>query len=92
MLDGQGHLRLVDFGFVRKLREGQHAYTICGTPEYNSPETILNAGHGFATDWWSLGILVYEMVAGVSPYAAQEPTQIYRQVYPFFRLLLSRLL
>jgi protein kinase A len=58
-----GYLRLTDFGFA-KVVEGR-TYTLCGTPEYLAPEILLNKGHGKAVDWWTLGILVYELNAGI---------------------------
>jgi len=56
-------LRLTDFGFAKAV-EGR-TYTLCGTPEYLSPEILLNKGHGKATDWWTLGILIYELNVGI---------------------------
>jgi len=58
-----GYLRLTDFGFA-KVVEGR-TYTLCGTPEYLAPEILLNKGHGKAVDWWTLGILIYELNAGI---------------------------
>lgn len=57
-----GYLRLIDFSFI-KIVTGR-TYTICGTPNYMAPEIILNKGYGKAVDWWSFGILIYEMIAG----------------------------
>ena len=51
---------MTDFGFAKRIRD--RTWTLCGTPEYLSPEVILNSGHGKAVDWWSLGILIHEML------------------------------
>ncbi|KAL7982146.1 hypothetical protein Chor_001203 [Crotalus horridus] len=64
ILDAQGYIKLVDFGFAKKIRAGQKTWTFCGTPEYVAPEVILNKGHDFSVDFWSLGILVYELLTG----------------------------
>lgn len=55
---------MVDFGFCKQLQPGTKTYTMCGTPLYLAPEVILNRGHSFAVDHWSLGILTYEMLVG----------------------------
>lgn len=54
----------VDFGFAKKIRCGQKTWTFCGTPEYVAPEIILNKGHGLSVDFWSLGILIFELLTG----------------------------
>jgi protein kinase X len=63
LIASDGYLKLTDFGFA-KYCEGR-TYTLCGTPEYLAPEILLNKGHGKPVDWWCLGILIYEMLAGI---------------------------
>ena len=59
-----GYVKLVDFGFSKKLESGNKTWTFCGTPEYVAPEIILNKGHDKAVDFWSLGCLMYELLTG----------------------------
>ena len=68
LLDNQGHLRLTDFGLSKRYVEGEQAMTFCGTPEYLAPEVVLGVGHSKEVDWWSLGILLYEMIVGIPPF------------------------
>ena len=66
LIAADGYLKLTDFGFAKYI-EGR-TYTLCGTPEYLAPEILLNKGHGKPVDWWCLGILTYEMLAGKLSY------------------------
>lgn len=54
----------VDFGFSKRLSPGNKTWTFCGTPEYVSPEVILNKGHDLAVDYWALGVLLHELLSG----------------------------
>lgn len=64
ILDSRGHVKLVDFGFCKYLEPGTRTYTFCGTPKYMSPEIYSRTGHGMATDMWSIGILLYNLLHG----------------------------
>jgi serine/threonine protein kinase len=78
LINVNGYLKLTDFGFA-KVVEGK-TYTLCGTPEYLAPEIILNKGHGKAVDWWTLGILLYEMIVGIDPFNDDDPMMIYQKI------------
>ncbi|GAM19777.1 hypothetical protein SAMD00019534_029520 [Acytostelium subglobosum LB1] len=87
LLDEDGHIKLTDFGLSKsgitsvvgeKNGEGQFATTFCGTPEYLAPEIITGAGHGKAADYWSVGILLFEMLTGRSPFLASNRNDMYK--------------
>ncbi|CAD8052998.1 unnamed protein product [Paramecium sonneborni] len=68
-----GHLKLTDFGLSKiNLKQEEKAYTLCGTPEYLAPEILLGQGHDQSADWWSLGALIYEMIAGAPPFYSKN--------------------
>ncbi|XP_077514968.1 protein kinase, cAMP-dependent, catalytic subunit 3 isoform X2 [Amblyomma americanum] len=78
LLDREGHLKITDFGFAKKLHD--RTWTLCGTPEYLAPEIIQSKGHNRAVDWWALGVLIYEMLAGYPPYFDDNPFAIYEKI------------
>ena len=80
MVDKNGYVRLVDLGFAKKVPPGHKTWTFCGTPEYIPPEVISNTGHNIAADYWSLGILVFELLSKRTPFRAKDDLAIYEGV------------
>ncbi|CDJ48565.1 hypothetical protein EBH_0020950 [Eimeria brunetti] len=78
LVDSEGYLKLTDFGFAKVIEN--RTYTLCGTPEYIAPEVLLNKGHGKPVDWWTMGILIYEMIVGYPPFFDDEPMGVYQKI------------
>jgi len=78
LLTERGHIKLTDMGLA-KFVIGK-TYTTCGTPDYFAPELIASVGHTSAVDWWTLGVLIFELMAGNPPFESAYPMQIYAKV------------
>jgi len=78
LIDSDGHMKITDFGFAKVVED--RTWTLCGTPEYLAPEIIQSKGHGKPVDWWALGVLIYEMLAGYPPFYDENPFGIYQKV------------
>ncbi|XP_058858701.1 protein kinase C zeta type isoform X2 [Acipenser ruthenus] len=69
LLDYEGHIKLTDYGMCKEgIRPGDTTSTFCGTPNYIAPEILRGEDYGFSVDWWALGVLMFEMTAGRSPF------------------------
>lgn len=80
LISKDGYIKLTDFGFASKM---EVSYTFCGTPEYMSPEQLNNeksSGHGREVDYWSFGIVLYEMYKGIPPFFSQETFNVYYMI------------
>jgi len=81
LLDYTGHIALCDFGLCKlNIGEGVRTNTFCGTPEYLAPELLLNNGYDKTVDWWTLGVLLYEMLTGLPPYYDENTNEMYRKI------------
>jgi len=78
LLDETGHIRLIDFGFAKHVTDV--TYTLCGTPDYLAPEIIQSKPYSQAVDWYALGVLIYEMLAGYPPFYNDDHVELYQQI------------
>jgi len=78
LLDTNGYAKVTDFGLA-KFVVG-HTYTTCGTPDYFAPEMIMGSGHTLAVDWWTLGVMTYELIVSDAPFSAHEHMAIFKKV------------
>ncbi|CAO3678630.1 unnamed protein product [Rhizopus stolonifer] len=72
LLDGEGHVLLTDFGLSKVSIEGSRTNTVCGTAEYMAPEILLEVNYDKSVDFWTFGILMYEMLIGYTPFRSNN--------------------
>jgi classical protein kinase C len=81
MIDSEGHVKVADFGLCKEGIIGDAGtWTFCGTPDYIAPEIVQHKKYGNSIDWWSLGVLVYEMMTGEAPFDGQEEETLFRNI------------
>jgi len=78
LVSHQGHPKLTDLGISKLVVSS--TFTTCGTPTYMAPEVVAGIGHNRAADWWSLGVLIFELMSGKSPFESVHPMEIYSKV------------
>eukprot|EP01083_Nonionella_stella_P086295 239690_1 len=78
LLDKDGYIKMTDFGFAKVVRD--RTWTLCGTPDYLAPEMVSGAPHGKGVDWWTVGILIFEMLASYPPFYASDQMKTYKKI------------
>ena len=79
LLAQNGHIKIADFGMCKNIRH-KLASTFCGTPDYIAPEILKEQDYGGAVDWWSFGVLLYEMLSGQPPFEADNEDELFESI------------
>ncbi|XP_076463892.1 calcium-independent protein kinase C-like [Babylonia areolata] len=81
LLDAEGHCKIADFGMCKEgMFEGKLTQTFCGTPDYIAPEILQELEYDASVDWWALGVLMYEMMAGQPPFEADNEDDLFESI------------
>ncbi|OWK02769.1 PRKCD [Cervus elaphus hippelaphus] len=81
LLDHTGHIKIADFGMCKENMSGdKQASTFCGTPDYIAPEILQGLKYSFSVDWWSFGVLLYEMLIGQSPFHGDDEDELFESI------------
>uniref|UniRef100_A0AAZ3PGL0 protein kinase C n=1 Tax=Oncorhynchus tshawytscha TaxID=74940 RepID=A0AAZ3PGL0_ONCTS len=77
----QGYVKIADFGLCKEgMGYGDRTSTFCGTPEFLAPEVLTDTSYTRAVDWWGLGVLVYEMLVGESPFPGDDEEEVFDSI------------
>lgn len=81
LLDSEGHIKIADFGMCKEnMEEDLRTSTFCGTPDYIAPEILLGQKYNSSVDWWSFGVLLYEMLIGQSPFHGRDEEELFQSI------------
>ena len=80
LMDAMGHICLCDFGLCKKLDINESMNTFCGTPDYLAPEILNRKAYNKDVDWWSFGILLFELIVGIVPFYSSSNMQMYEKI------------
>ncbi|XP_035003573.2 protein kinase C theta type [Hippoglossus stenolepis] len=81
LLDSEGHIKIADFGMCKEnMQDDLRTSTFCGTPDYIAPEILLGQKYNSAVDWWSFGVLLYEMLIGHSPFHGRDEEELFQSI------------
>ncbi|XP_023691990.2 serine/threonine-protein kinase N1-like isoform X1 [Paramormyrops kingsleyae] len=81
LMDSEGYVKIADFGLCKEgMGHGDKTSTFCGTPEFLAPEILTDTSYSRAVDWWGLGVLVYEMLAGESPFPGDDEEEVFDRI------------
>uniref|UniRef100_A0A8D1QGQ1 Protein kinase N2 n=1 Tax=Sus scrofa TaxID=9823 RepID=A0A8D1QGQ1_PIG len=81
LLDTEGFVKIADFGLCKEgMGYGDRTSTFCGTPEFLAPEVLTETSYTRAVDWWGLGVLVYEMLVGESPFPGDDEEEVFDSI------------
>ena len=82
LIDADGYALLTDFGLSKEnMKDGRNATSLCGTAEYLAPEILQKQrNYGMEVDWWSFGVLLYEMITGLPPFYSTDRKELFKRI------------
>uniref|UniRef100_A0A8C9X351 protein kinase C n=1 Tax=Sander lucioperca TaxID=283035 RepID=A0A8C9X351_SANLU len=81
LMDADGFVRIADFGLCKEgMGHGDRTTTFCGTPEFLAPEVLTDNNYTRSVDWWGLGVLIYEMLVGESPFPGDDEEEVFDSI------------